>query len=245
MTTFVLVPGAWLGAWAWQDVTDRLVKAGHEVHPMTLTGLAERAADGDRSTNLDTHIDDITRFMDEHDLSDVVLVAHSYSGMPVTGAADRRPDRVAAVVYADSGPAPDGVAQLDFRPPDARAATERLVAERGDGWLLPPIAFDPAEDPVNLAGLDPTALARLRSGATPHPFATMTQPIRLTGAGDSIPRTMIACTMPPDAVRGLIDAGNPFFAGLADATLLALPTGHWPMFSEADALAEMLATTHT
>jgi pimeloyl-ACP methyl ester carboxylesterase len=175
----------------------------------------------------------------------VVLVAHSYSGLPVTGAADRLTDRVAAVVFVDSGPAPDGVAQVDFGPPEARAATERTVAEKGDGWLLPPIAFDPTEDPVNLAGLDPTALAALRSGATPHPYATMTQPIRLTGAGEAIPRTMIACTMPLDVVRALIDAGNPFFAGLAKATLLALPTGHWPMFSEADALAEMLATTHT
>jgi pimeloyl-ACP methyl ester carboxylesterase len=241
MTTFVLVPGAWLGAWAWRDVTDRLVKAGHDVHPLTLTGLAERAGDADESTDLDTHIDDIVRVMDERELRDVVLVGHSYAGAPVTGAADRRPERVGALVYVDSGPVPDGVAQADFNPPDARAAADRAAVAAG-GWLAP-IAFDPATDPVTLAGLDDAMLSALRSGATPHPYATMTQPQRLTGAVDSIPKTLIACTIPLDAVRQLIDTGNPFFAGLADATLLSLPTGHWPMFSEVDALAEMLATT--
>ena len=240
MTTFVLVPGAWLGAWAWRDVTDLLVKAGHDVYPLTLTGLAERSGATDEPIGLDTHIDDITRVLDDRDLRDVVLVAHSYSGAPVTGAADRRPERVAAVVYVDSGPVPDGVAQADFNPPDARAAADRSVETSG-GWLAP-IAFDPAADPVTLAGLDETMLSELRAGATPHPYATMTQRQRLTGAVDSIPKTLIACTMPLDVVRAMIESGNPFFAGLRGATLLTLPTGHWPMFSEPDALAEMLAT---
>jgi pimeloyl-ACP methyl ester carboxylesterase len=241
MTTFVLVPGAWLGAWAWRDVTDLLVKAGHDVYPLTLTGLAERAGEADESIGLDTHIDDIARVLDERDLRDVVLVAHSYSGSPVTGAADRRPERVAALVYVDSGPVPDGAAQADFNPPEAREAADRS-AETNDGWL-PPIAFDPATDPVTLAGLDDAMLSELRARATPHPYATMTQPQRLTGAVDSIPKTLIACTIPLDVVRKMIESGNPFFAGLHDATLLTLPTGHWPMFSEPDALAEMLATT--
>jgi pimeloyl-ACP methyl ester carboxylesterase len=241
MTTFVLVPGAWLGAWAWRDVTDLLAKAGHDVYPLTLTGLAERAGETDESIGLDTHIDDITRVLDERDLRDVVLVAHSYSGAPVTCAADRRPERVAALVYVDSGPVPDGVAQADFNPPDAREAADRS-AEASDGWL-PPIAFDPATDPVTLAGLDDAMLSELRARATPHPYATMTQRQRLTGAVDSIPKTLIACTIPLDIVHKMIDSGNPFFVGLRDATLLTLPTGHWPMFSEPDALAEMLATT--
>src|SRR5215475_12650201 len=245
MTTFVLVPGAWLGAWAWHDVAELLMKAGHDVHPLTLTGLAERAAEAGPSTNLDTHIADVTSVLDENDMHDVVLVGHSYGGAPVTGAADLRPERVAAVVYVDSGPVPDGVAIADFNPPEETAETETRVATSGDGWLVPPISFEPADDPVTLAGLDTAALLTLRERSTPHPYATMTQPLRVTGAGDAIPRTLIACTMPLEVVRNLIDAGNPFFVGLANATLLALPTGHWPMFSEADALAEMLATTHT
>jgi pimeloyl-ACP methyl ester carboxylesterase len=154
MTTFVLVPGAWLGGLAWDGVATRLRGDGHDVYPVTLSGLGERAAAGSPDTDLDTHIDDIVSVIDDNNLRDVVLVGHSYGGVPVTGAADRRADRVREMVFVDSGPAPNGVAQADFSPAEAREATDRLVAEQGNGWLMPPIAFDPAEDPVNLAGLD-------------------------------------------------------------------------------------------
>lgn len=241
MTTFVMVPGAWLGAWAWDGVAARLRSAGHIVHAVTLTGLAERSDSGDPRTDLDTHIADIVRVLNTEDLDDAVLVAHSYAGAPVTGAADRRPDRVASTVFLDSGPIPHGVAQVEFASPEERVRMDRQVADDGDGWLLPPITFDAADDPVNLAGLDEPALATLRERATPHPYATMTQPLMLTGAGDGIPRTLIACTFPLDRVRAMITSGNPFFVGLADARLVALPTGHWPMFSEPRTLAAALA----
>jgi pimeloyl-ACP methyl ester carboxylesterase len=242
MTTFVLVPGAWLGGLAWQDVTERLREAGHDVYPVTLSGLGDRVPAGSPDTDLNTHIDDIVSVMDDYDLHDVVLVGHSYGGVPVTGAADRRPDRVKELVFVDSGPAPDGVAQADFSPPEAREATEALVAAEGGGWQMPPIAFDPIADPINLAGLDDDALAKLRGQARPHPYRTMTQPISLTGAVDKIPRTLIACTMPLEAVKSMVDSGNPFFVGLRDARVVPLPTGHWPMFSEPVALADTLVS---
>src|SRR6185369_3072292 len=159
--------------------------------PVTLTGLAERAAEGGPDTDLDTHIADIVAVLDREDLRDVVLVAHSYAGVPVTGAADRRPDRVARLVFVDSGPAPDGVAQADFNPPEVRDATEAAVAAEGDGIWMAPIAFDPVADPVNLAGLDEAALVMMRTRATPHPYRSTTQPISLSGAVDAIPRTLI------------------------------------------------------
>jgi pimeloyl-ACP methyl ester carboxylesterase len=240
MTTFVLVPGAWLGGWAWDAVAARLRADGHEAIPVTLTGLAERAGAGGPGTDLDTHIADIVDVLDENDLRDAVLVAHSYAGVPVTGAADRRPHRVARLVFVDSGPAPDGLAQADFNPPEVREATDRTVADVGDGWRMPPIAFDPMQDPINLAGLDEAALATMRSRATDHPYASTTQPISLTGAVDAIPRTLIACTMPPELVSQMVAAGNPFFAGLKDAQVIPLPTGHWPMFSRPDDLAATL-----
>jgi pimeloyl-ACP methyl ester carboxylesterase len=243
MTTFVLVPGAWLGSWAWDGVADRLRAAGHTAYPITLTGLAERAGEGGTGVDLDTHIADVTDLLDAEDLRDVVLAGHSYAGIVVTGVADRRPDRVARVVYVDSGPAPDGVSSSEFAPPEDRAETARQVAEHGEGRRLAPRAFDAADDPVNLAGLDEAALATLRSRATDHPYGSMTQPLRLTGDGDRVPRTAICCTFPLDAVRAMIESGNPFFGGLRDATLVALPTGHWPMFSEPDALTAALITS--
>jgi pimeloyl-ACP methyl ester carboxylesterase len=240
MTTFVLVPGAWLGAWAWFDVACGLREAGHTALPISLTGLAERADAAGPHVNLDTHIADVTALLDAEDLHDVVLVGHSYAGIVVTGAADRRPDRIARVIYVDSGPAPNGVSSSEFAPPEAREETARAVARDGDGWRLAPSHFDPEADPVNLAGLSEAALQTMRARATDHPYATMTQPLSLTGAGDQLPRTAICCTFPLDAVRGMVEAGNPFFSGLRDATLVALPTGHWPMFSEPEALTRLL-----
>jgi len=104
MTTFVLVPGAWLGAWAWHDVTARLRAAGHDVYPLTLTGLADRAHTGGPDTDLDTHATDVTALIEAEELRDVVLVGHSYAGSVVTLAADRVPDRLRTVVYVDSCP---------------------------------------------------------------------------------------------------------------------------------------------
>ncbi|HEX7745387.1 MAG TPA: alpha/beta fold hydrolase [Micromonosporaceae bacterium] len=236
MSNFVLVPGFWLGAWAWRDVAATLRTAGHDVHPVTLTGLAERADEARADVDVDTHTDDIVELLERADLRDVVLVGHSGGGLPVTQAADRVPSRVARVVYVDSGPLPDGVSQFDTNEP---AEQERLRALIGDGHLLPPPPWDPDADPTNLAGLDAATLAELRERATPQPLGTAMSPVRRTG-GRPVPTALVACTFPLDVVRGLIEQGHPYFALLRGADLHALPTGHWPMLSEPKRLAEIL-----
>lgn len=236
MATFVLVPGFWIGAWAWQDVTAALREAGHEVYPVTLTGVAERAHLATPEVDLDTHTDDIVRLIDDQHLHDVVLVGHSGGGMPVSQVADRIPERLARVVYVDSGPLPDGVSQFDINEPEEQ---ERLRAEIGDGHLLPPPAWDPAADPVNLAGLDATTLATLRERATPHPLGAATQPVRRTGNAQ-VPAALISCIFPIEQVEAMVAQGHPFFAAFAGGELRGLPTGHWPMFSEPKRLAELL-----
>ena len=90
MATIVLVPGFWLGAWAWEEVARRLRAAGHDVYPVTLTGLAERAAEAGPGVNVDTHVADLAGLVRTAALRDVVLVGHSGANMAVTGAADRR-----------------------------------------------------------------------------------------------------------------------------------------------------------
>lgn len=236
MTTFVLVPGFWLGAWAWRDVTAALRADGHEVYPLTLTGAAERSHLATPGVDLDTHTTDIVRLLEVEDLRDVVLVGHSGGGMPVSQAADRVPDRIARTVYVDSGPLPDGTSQFDANEPEEQ---ERLRALIGPGHLLPPPAWDPEADPVNLAGLDAEALRLLRTRSTPQPLRTATDPVRRTG-GRPVPTALIACTFPVDVVRGMIEQGHPFFALLRGADLCGLPTGHWPMLSEPKRLAGLL-----
>ncbi|MGW0435087.1 alpha/beta fold hydrolase [Micromonospora sp. NPDC003197] len=236
MSTFVLVPGFWLGAWAWRDVTSVLRAGGHDVHPLTLTGLADRSHLATPDVGLDTHTADIVRLIEAEDLRDVVLVAHSGGGMPAAQAADRIPERIARMVYVDSGPLPDGTAQFDTNPPEEQ---ERLRALIGDGHLLPPPAWKPDEDPENYVGLDDVTLALLRARSTPQPVRTATDPVRVSG-GRPVPTALIACTFPAEVARQMIAQGHPFFAGLAGAEVHGLPTGHWPMFSEPTRLAELL-----
>ncbi|WP_433132257.1 alpha/beta fold hydrolase [Micromonospora sp. CA-240977] len=236
MATYVLVPGFWLGAWAWRDVTGMLRAQGHDVYPMTLTGLAERDHLAGPEVSLETHTVDIVRLIEVEDLHDVLLVGHSGGGMPVAQAADRIPDRIARVIYVESGPLPDGTAQFDTVPPEEQ---QRLRVAIGDGHLLPPPAWDPLADPVNLAGLDEPTLALLRTRATAQPLRTATDPVRRTG-GRPVPTALIASTFPLSVVREMIDKEHPFFTGLAGGHLHELPTGHWPMLSEPKALADIL-----
>ncbi|MEK8106653.1 alpha/beta hydrolase [Micromonospora sp. M12] len=141
----------------------RAAVTGHDVHPMTLTGVAERDHLATPEVDLDTHTTDIVRLIEVEALHDVLLVGHSGGGMPAAQVADRIPDRIARVVYVESGPLPDGTAQFDTVPPDEQ---QRLRATIGEGHLLPPPAWDPTADPTNLAGLDEATLALLRARTT-------------------------------------------------------------------------------
>lgn len=236
MASIVLVPGAWLGAWAWEAVTEQLRGAGHDPLPVTLTGVAERAAEASPEVNLDTHTEDLVRFLDDRDLRDVALVAHSYGGFPATVAAERVPDRIARVIYVDSGPLPEGTSQLSLQDPAEQA---RLRASVGEDGLLPPPPWDPSQNPLQ-AGLDEAAVALLRERSTPHPFGSMAQPIHRTGTLP-MPIALVSCIFPLDQVRAMLAAGHPYFVELGDAELRELPTGHWPMFSEPKRLATLLA----
>ncbi|MHB9861353.1 alpha/beta fold hydrolase [Streptomyces sp. YIM S03343] len=240
MAEIVLVPGFWLGAWAWEEVTPELRAAGHDVYPLTLTGLADRAAEATPDVDVYTHIDDIVRLVDDNSLRNVVLVGHSGANLPVTGAADRIPERIARIVYVDTGPLPAGMAVIDFNEPQKQEEWRKQVAEKGDGWRLPVPPFDPAADPDNLAGLTSERLARIVKSATPQPFATATRPLDRPTPPPDTRCSVIASTFTPEQVRMLADSGNPVFEPMAGMDLHHLPTGHWPMFSRPIELASLL-----
>lgn len=243
MATYVLVPGFWLGAWAWDEVARELRAAGHEVHAVTLTGLAERAGEAAPEVNVHTHIADLRRLIEGGDLHEVVLVGHSGANMPVTGVADQIPERLARVVYVDSGPMPSGMAQIDFNGPEERAKVEKQVQAEGDGWKLAAPPFDPAADPHNLADLTEEQLATLRERATVEPFGAATQALQRPEAIPATPKTAIMNTFPKAALDQMAASGNPVFALMTgpEWTYRELPTGHWPMFSKPKELAAILA----
>ena len=245
MTTYVLVAGAWLGAWAWRPVTNRLWEQGHEVHPVTLTGLGDRSHLATPETDLDTYITDVVNVIEFEDLRDVVLVGHSYAGIVITGVADRIPDRLALVTYLDAGPSPDGGAFLDSQSPAAIELLERLVDEAGDGWRLPMPPWEQLEGVMgaSLEGLDSPERARMRAHATAQPFRTWTQPLSLQDlASQKLPKLLISCSIPLDQVHQMIADGHPWFTSLSgpEWSFQELPTGHWPMFSVPDRLAALL-----
>ena len=134
MATFVLVHGGWAGSVVWRQLTLRLRKLGHEVYAPTLTGIGERKHLLSREINLDTHIQDVIGVIDEEDLSDIVLVGHSYGGMVISGVADRVPEKVATLVYLDAFVPENGQSCFSVSLPDRRPTTVP-----GEDWLVAPI----------------------------------------------------------------------------------------------------------
>jgi pimeloyl-ACP methyl ester carboxylesterase len=244
MTTYVLIPGFWLGGWAWRPVTDELRRRGHDVYPLSLTGMGERAHLARPDTDLDVHVADVVNLLKYEDLRDVVLVGHSYAGCVVTVAADRMTDRIAQLVYVDTGPLPDGVTQQDFSPPEEREQTAAMVAQYGDGWRLPPPPWAALADGVS--DVDDKTLALLAERSVDQPWATATTPMRLTGAWESLPRLGVLSSFTVDVVRQMA-AANPVARHMnGDAWRYEeLPTWHWPMFTRPAELAEILHRAST
>ncbi len=172
MANIVLIHGAFHGGWCWRLVASLLRRAGHEVFTPTLTGLGERAHLIGPAVDLDTHISDIVNAIEMEELTDVVLVGHSYGGMPVTGAADRMADRLSALVFLDAVIPKDGQTAIAARSSEPGYTP---LPKSMDEILVPP--FDAAN--FGLTG-DHATWANRR--LTPHPLATMTQSIRLSGA---------------------------------------------------------------
>ena len=248
MANFVLVPGFWLGGWAWKAVTDILRAKGHAVYPVTLTGLGERVHLGNAQTNLDTHVSDVVNLIEFEELDNVYLVGHSYGGVVITQVADKIPERLAKLIYADSAPLPDGVATVDFYSPERLAAFEKAVAERGDGWRLPLLSWSELDEGDNLKDLTEKDKIRIEKLATAQPFNPARQKLSLkNSARRELPKLVILCTHTVAQIKERIDSGAPLFQELADPnlTFVELPTGHYPMFSRPIELTEVLLETQS
>lgn len=198
--TFVLVPGAWAGAWIWRDVSELLRGAGHHVYAITTTGMGDRVHLADPAINLDTHITDVVNTIKFEELHDVLLVGWSYSGMIITGVADRIPDRLAQVIYLDADVPVNGESGYDTErySAEARAAD---VASGIEARLPGFFTFEPYREWIEAMVPDPAHQEWLFTHFTPQSLATYRQPIRLgikdlesNPAADTLPRAFIFCT---------------------------------------------------
>ncbi|EFG84889.1 alpha/beta hydrolase [Novacetimonas hansenii] len=173
MKTFVLVPGAWHGSWCWKRVRAALTRLGHAVFTPSLTGLGERSHQLSPEVDLETHIDDVANLIRWEDLSDVVLVGHSYGGCIISGVADLMADRISALVYLDAFILEDGQSLHDTLPEEARQGQLDVAVAVGDGWRLPPI-------PAAVFNVNAADREWVDAKCTAQPLASFRQKLRLT-----------------------------------------------------------------
>lgn len=238
MANFLLVHGAWHGAWCWQRVLPRLMGAGHRAHAVTLTGVGERAHLLHPGIDLETHITDVTAAMDAEEMDEVVLVVHSYAGMLGTAVADRRPERLRHLVYLDA---------VLPKPGESWSSTHASATRQAriDAAQAHPLHAFPAPDPA-VFGLSDADHAWVQRRQTPHPggpysHALDFDPQRVA----SVPRSFINCTTP---ALGTIDVSrqrmrDPKFwdgAWLPGSQVIDMLTGHDPMVSDPEGLVQHL-----
>jgi len=222
-TPIILVPGFWLGAWAWDEVADLLRANGHEVNALTLPGL--ESADADRSSiTLSDHVDAIADAVKAAS-GPVVLAVHSGTGFSGYVASDRVPEQIAAMVYVDSAP---GIPPLD---PDF------------DG-VEKPLSWDELAAEENLDGLSEEQMETFRQRAVPEPGGVLRDAVELTNeARLDIPTTMICTAYTSEQYQEYAKEGYAWLAGLKEVrniTWVDLPTSHWPMWSRPKELAEII-----
>jgi len=222
----ILVPGFWLGAWAWDEVAEALRADGHQVTALTLPGLESPEADRSAIT-LSDHVDAIVDAVRAAD-APVVLVVHSASGFSGYAASDRVPERIASVVYVDTAP---GKGALD---PDFKGAEKPLV-------------WEDIEKEENLDGLTDEQKETFRRRAVPVPGGVLRESIELTNdARRDIPSTVIATGYTSEQYKGYA-RDHPewsFLAGIPELRNVAwvdLPTSHWPMWSRPMEIAAIIS----
>jgi pimeloyl-ACP methyl ester carboxylesterase len=220
----ILVPGFWLGAWAWDEVAAALRADGQDVAALTLPGL-ESAAVNRSSITLSDHVDAICEAVTAAGRP-VVLAVHSGAGAPGYAASDRIPEQIAAMVYVDSGPA-TGALDPDFD------AVEKPLPSREE-----------LEAEENLDGLSEEQLETFRQRAVPEPGAALREAPELTNdARLDVPTTAICTGFTSDQYKAAVKEGYAWLGGFAElrnVTWVDLPTSHWPMWSRPRELAGII-----
>jgi len=221
----ILVPGFWLGAWAWDEVASILRADGHDVTALTLPGLD--SVDTDRSSI--TFLDHVDAIVDAAKAAPapVVLAVHSATGFSGYASSDRIPEKIAAMVYVDTAP---GIAPLD---PDFTGDEK-------------PMVWKEIEEEENLDGLSEEQKETFRQRAVPVPGGVVREPFELTNdARRDIPSTLICTGFTAEQYQTYAKEHPDwaFLAGipqLRNATWVDLPTSHWPMWSRPRELGQII-----
>jgi pimeloyl-ACP methyl ester carboxylesterase len=228
MAQFVLVPGAWLGAWSWKNVVPVLENAGHSAYPVTLTGMGERVHLATKDVGMETAVQDVLNVIKYNDIHDFVLVGHSFAGKVAAAVADRAHDDVRKVIYLDA-----------FRPERVRTPQGGFDPTHEFGPLPPgSFAIPLTRETIDRIGKDVQGanLEWMESLATPWPTKLAADPFTLSANYDEVEEAYVFCTLSGDPVDEII-AGK---WGKLEGPYKTIETGHWPMITKPEELAQDL-----
>jgi pimeloyl-ACP methyl ester carboxylesterase len=228
VATFVLVHGAWHGAWCWRRVARLLTGSGHDVFAPTLTGLAERSHLLTSAVDLDMHILDVVNEMKWQQLNDVVLVGHSYGAMVIAGVAEKLERSISSFVVVDGFLPETGQAVIDLQP---QATQDSLRSAQASGaTTVPPRS-------AAFFHVNEKDRAWVDAQCTPQPLKCFLQKLTLTRARERIANKVY--------IRATGYPSEPFDRAMADARAKGwrvheLACGHDVMLDQPERLAEIL-----
>jgi pimeloyl-ACP methyl ester carboxylesterase len=223
MASIVLVHGAWHGGWCYRDTAAALRAKGHQVFTPTLSGNGMYKHNGNQSITLETHVRDVCGLIESEELSNVILLGHSYGGMVITGVADRMASKIKQLIYLDAFVPEDRQSLMDLLPLalPKEAADFFMGAFYGasaneNSMMMAPV-------PAAAFGIKPENHAWVDRRCVPQALATFELPVLITGAASAVPKLYI-----------LADAWDPspfrYFAakvqGKPSWTVTKMPSSH-------------------
>ena len=236
MARFVLVHGAFHGAWCWAPVVERLRGKGHDVSAFDLPGGGDDPTPLAEVT-LDSYVDRICAELEQPSTERAILVAHSAGGVPVTQTADRVPERITRLVYVTSFMPGDGQSLLDLTqyPEGAGDAVQENLVVEGEppiGSLTPEagiVAFYNACTPEQ----QEWASQRM----VPQPMSTFATPVSIGSEPDRLPRAFVMCLRDQAVLPAL---QRRMVAEHPCDRVIEIDTDHSPFLSATDELVEAL-----
>jgi pimeloyl-ACP methyl ester carboxylesterase len=228
--TYVLIPGAWHGAWCWRPVAQRLRGASHRAIALTLPGLG----DGDNPSGyiLNDAVHYIVNEVRRRELDNVILVAHSWGGYPATGAAYLLGDRVAKIVYYNAYVPVRGSSLVDESPPDTRELMLRLIDGSPLGAIAPSLEY---VEQLLMQGVAPELQRLVADLMTPQPGGYFLDALDIDAASLDIPTAYVTS----DSDQAMPHTG-PEFAARLGVEPIVVPGTHSGMLTHPDEVAKAI-----
>jgi pimeloyl-ACP methyl ester carboxylesterase len=234
--TFVLAHGSWHGGWCWTRVAERLHGGGHRVYTPSYTGMGDRVHLLNKEITIETFVEDLVQVIQSEELTRVVIVGHSFGGVPISGVADRIPDRIAHLVYLDSVVVESGRSAFSYYPAAEVEARIKAAEKATNGLAVPVPQQLPAVWGLGKEG-DPD-YDWVRRRLSPHPLRSHTTALTLRApVGNNLPRTYVHCTQPSHPV---LEDSRRLVRSWSDCQWVDLAAPHDAMITHADAVVRLL-----